>query len=137
LRRAELYRKLISFSKWRNLDDYNGHHSKLVAHIVKLSVNIYGSTRLIKKSNKFATKINYADSEYVGAVIWGCYGLGERMLRNEFEKKVQVEFEGYKLMAMSCWNSYLSGCYGDYMQLPPEDKRICHSFTAIKVDLNE
>ena len=50
-------------------------------------------------------------------------GVGERMLKSEFEKEVEVEFEGYKMPAFSCWDSYLHGIYGNYMQLPPLEKR--------------
>lgn len=45
------------------------------------------------------------------------------MPKAEYEKCVMVEFEGHSLPAMSCWDSYLTGIYGDYMQLPPIEKR--------------
>lgn len=44
------------------------------------------------------------------------------MLKTEFEKAVEVEFEGHKFPAFSCWDSYLKGLYGDYMKLPPIEK---------------
>lgn len=40
-----------------------------------------------------------------------------------FEDKVEVEFEGHKLYAPIGWHECLQNWYGDYMQLPPEDKR--------------
>ena len=40
-----------------------------------------------------------------------------------FESLVDVDFEGLKLLGMKRYNDYLSQCYGDYMQLPPEDQR--------------
>ena len=48
-----------------------------------------------------------------------------RFKRNVF-KNDEVEFEGYKMPAFSCWDSYLHGLYGDYMQLPPLEKRQMH-----------
>lgn len=48
------------------------------------------------------------------------------MLKADFEKSVEVEFEGYKFPTFSCWDSYLQGLYGDYMQLPPLEKRKTH-----------
>lgn len=55
------------------------------------------------------------------------YGAGERMLKSEFEKSVEVEFEGHKFPAFSCWNSYLKGLHGNYMELPPVEKRNTHN----------
>lgn len=42
---------------------------------------------------------------------------------NEF---VDVDFEGYKFKAIKEYDAFLRGVYGDYMQFPPEDKRIAH-----------
>ena len=72
----------------------------------------------------------YDTSKYVGIVTWGLYGVGERMLKSEFEKQIKVEFEGHEFPAFSCWDSYLRGLYKDYMQLPPLEKRQTHNIDA-------
>lgn len=38
----------------------------------------------------------------------------------------KVSFEGYSMNIPDCWHSHLTYRYGDYMQLPPENKRIGH-----------
>lgn len=38
----------------------------------------------------------------------------------------EIEFEGYKFMGPNDPDQYLKRCYGDYMQIPPEDKRMTH-----------
>ena len=44
---------------------------------------------------------------------------------------IDVEFEGHSFKAISQYDSWLKGIYGDYMQLPPEDERVAHHyFTA-------
>ena len=43
-----------------------------------------------------------------------------------FEKLTEVEFEGKKYPGPLQYDSYLKDVYGDYMQLPPKDKRIPH-----------
>ena len=63
----------------------------------------------------------------MGIVTNGLYGVGERMLKSEFEQSVKVEFEGKQYPTFSCWDSYLSGIYGDYMTLPPKEKRTPHA----------
>lgn len=40
----------------------------------------------------------------------------------------EIEFEGYKFMAPANPDAYLRDLYKDYMQLPPEEKRIFHAF---------
>ncbi len=46
-----------------------------------------------------------------------------------FESLTDIEFEGHKLMAIGRQHEYLTQCYGDYMQLPPEEERISyHNF---------
>ena len=76
-------------------------------------------------------------SKYVGAITWGLYGVGERMLKSKFEKEVEVEFEGHRFPTFSCWDSYLKGLYGDYMQLPPVEKRKTHDMVAYLFDDNK
>lgn len=47
------------------------------------------------------------------------------------EEYVDVEFEGYMFKAMSQYDAFLRGVYGDYMQFPPKDKQIPHhNYTA-------
>ena len=42
------------------------------------------------------------------------------------EEYVDVEFEGHKFKAISQYDSFLRGVYGDYMQLPPKEKQRPH-----------
>ena len=41
-----------------------------------------------------------------------------------FEKLVDIDFEGHIYCAIACYEKYLTQRYGNYMQLPPEEKRI-------------
>lgn len=83
---------------------------------------------------QIARKIPYENSNYVGAVTWGLYGTGERMLKKEFEKSVLVDFEGIRFPTFSCWDSYLKGLYGDYMELPPIKQRRTHDMKVYLVN---
>ena len=47
-----------------------------------------------------------------------------------FDDSVEVEFEGNLFPAPKEYHKYLVSQYGDYMQLPPEDKRIAHPIEA-------
>lgn len=48
-----------------------------------------------------------------------------------FDSFIDVEFEGEKYMAPVGYDEWLKAFFGDYMQLPPEEKRVSHhSFEA-------
>lgn len=42
-----------------------------------------------------------------------------------FSEYIDVDFAGKKLQAVSCIHDVLAEVYGDYMQLPPEEERVC------------
>ena len=43
-----------------------------------------------------------------------------------FEEQIDVDFEGHKYRGIKRYHDYLTHCYGDYMQLPPEEERISY-----------
>lgn len=43
-----------------------------------------------------------------------------------YEKRIQVEFEGYLFWGFSQYDEYLRLVYGNYMELPPPSERIPH-----------
>lgn len=88
---------------------------------------------LYKRLESIARSVFYGSTNTVGAVTWGLYGTGEAMPLKSFEKRESVKFEGHDMPCMSCWREYLTGIYGDYMQLPPEEKRVTHGLKAWRV----
>ena len=64
----------------------------------------------------------FDSSDYAGAIT-GIYGLKEHMDADIFRHYVTLPFEGREYMAIADYNAYLSKHYGDYMQLPPVEKR--------------
>ena len=44
--------------------------------------------------------------------------------REWISELTELEFEGHMLMAPKGWHEVLTVIYGDYMQLPPEEKRV-------------
>lgn len=131
-KKINIYRKILMLAHLR-LGAGKNFLRKYGKYIIKGLANLYSKQRCINNIEKLASKYPYDECKYVGAVTWGLYGIGERMLKSEFEQAVEVEFEGYKFPTFSCWDSYLKGLYGDYMQLPPIEKRKTHSMVAYKV----
>lgn len=107
---------------------------KLSKYILKPLALLYGRERSAKKIEEISRKIPYENSEYVGAITWGLYGMGEKMKKSEYESFVSMEFEHHFFPVYSCWDSYLKGLYGNYMQLPPVEKRKTHDMEAYLLD---
>ncbi|MBQ8762663.1 MAG: LicD family protein [Clostridia bacterium] len=68
--------------------------------------------------------------------IWSKKNFYARFKSDLFDDITKTEFEGYMLPVPSKWREYLTVVYGDYMKLPPVEKRNggCHTISII--DLN-
>lgn len=81
--------------------------------------------KLIKNIDKEAQRYNYDMSEEVGCIVWG-YGSKEIMDRKIFDGYSNLNFEGYNLKGPIGYHTFLTQIYGDYMELPPKEKRTTH-----------
>lgn len=83
--------------------------------------------------NRFIEKSNRKQTRLVRMLMFPSptkdYGY-DRQWYIETEK---VLFEGIELQGIKDYDSYLKHCYGDYMQLPPENKRKIHQVSDIKL----
>ena len=64
-------------------------------------------------------------STFVG-IVCGAYRSREIMSASIYENYMDITFEGKEFRAILKYDEYLKTIYGDYMQLPPEDKRVTH-----------
>lgn len=58
-----------------------------------------------------------------------------RVKRVLMEKFVEMEFEGFKISVLKGYHEHLSDNYGDYMELPPIEKRRNVQTSCVKLDL--
>jgi len=52
------------------------------------------------------------------------------LTHEDFDQRVLMPFEQYAFYGPKNWDSYLRRFYGDYMQLPPVEKRMTHNINA-------
>ena len=84
-------------------------------------------SRKIDKLARFAVN---GCSETRGCLVWG-YGKKEIMSSKIFDSYIDMKFENMTIMALAEYDRYLSNIYGEYMKLPPEEKRVStHRFEA-------
>lgn len=79
---------------------------------------------------KWQQKYDYETSEYVSTNA-DKSSQKEVFLKCDFEKSVEIWFEGVKSFAFSYYHEHLTKYYGDYMQLPSTEAQMPkHSFEA-------
>ncbi len=66
----------------------------------------------------------------------GAWGKKEIVPKEWYGDGMLLDFEGLKVNAPSHYHEWLTQVYGDYMQLPPVEKRIGHHYTEI-IDVNK
>ena len=135
----KIYRKSYYMRKMLYLSNAKmGKGATPIRAVVKAIVGIYAKTIGSDKWNKqlieLAKSHSFEDSKYVGDVVYTFYGIRERMLKEDFLRTAKVEFEGHKFDSFENWDEHLSRIYGDYMTLPPEEKRRTHLIDAWIMD---
>lgn len=97
---------------------------KLVYGALKLFSYLRPLTGWKKSFQKLRTRYNTGKSAYV-VNMCGAYSYEkEKKPREMMEKVVEHVFESGSFSIPEDYDTYLRGCYGDYMQLPPEEKRV-------------
>ena len=87
---------------------------------------LMGPRHFIRKLEQNGQKRSYSQSKYVNCVIWDTVDYGYP--RELFETTVYLPFEDASFAAPGGYDEALRICYGDYMQLPPEEDRVGHHY---------
>lgn len=82
---------------------------------------------------KFVQRSNQKKTKRIRIFAFPVPGHENGYLRSCFEELVPTEFEGTMLMGMRDYDTYLSYKYGNYMELPPVEKRKVHPVSKIKL----
>lgn len=78
---------------------------------------------LNRKRDKIMCKYNGKDSKYLVSMA-SHYSYWKQLMPSEiYGEPTKIQFEGLSLSAPAMTNDYLTRIFGDYMKLPPEDKR--------------
>lgn len=95
---------------------------KDILRVILSPISLVSICRAIENNAK---KYDFASSSYIAGIQWG-YGPQEKVSKRAWMAPIELEFEGHTFPAPSNYDEYLSNLYGDYMTLPPENKRISH-----------
>ncbi len=132
LRKKRLAKAFQVSSNW-------GRYNKSLTHSILYEpprLLLYAASRLLNP-NKLAKDLNASFSERslndcaYGGVFSGSYGQREIMPSSVFTSFIDMRFEGRSFPVFEKYDEYLNNIYGDYMKLPPVEKRVSrHDFKA-------
>lgn len=91
---------------------------------------LHKSMRLLAEQLDMSIDKGNSDSQYVCNLVMG-NGIKSVFTRDAISDSIDVEFEGKFYKTMKGFDEYLTKTYGNYMLLPPIEKRVSHHvFTA-------
>lgn len=88
------------------------------------------SDKQLSKLHHVLASYPYEKGRYVGQLLGG-YKFKYMMEREVYEPGKELEFEGELFHVPENYDALLRNLYGDYMTLPPEDKRDRHKSTIL------
>lgn len=102
--------------------------AKLSMTLVRIRAMFLSKKTLLDKIALEQKKIEATGNDYAVAVCGSATGktFNKKIRREWFDHVVELEFEGDRYSCPSNFDEVLRADYGDYMQLPPEDKRYGH-----------
>lgn len=72
------------------------------------------------------SKYPISQCEYITELCSGPHYMQNEYPKEYFESAIRVDFEGYQMPIPVGYDGYLKMAFGDYMQLPPKEKQVCH-----------
>ena len=120
--------KLI-YLKTANIYKTNNAFAFFAKYAVSILLSPLTFNYLNRKRDKIMRKYNGKDSTYLVSMA-SHYSYWKQLMPSEFYgEPTRIQFEGLLLSAPAMTSDYLIRIYGDYMKLPPKDKR----WTALDV----
>lgn len=89
--------------------------------------------RIYKMYDRLVVKSNQKPTELVRNLTFPVPNGQEGYMRRWYDESTELEFEGHKFMANKCYKEWLQQEFGDYMVLPPEEKRKTHPVVRIEL----
>lgn len=120
---------------WQSLLRRKGYHfstGALRESILTMMAKCFSVTFLMKKINKHYEKLNESQKYYISDMDGTEKGIVPSCLFSDY---CLYQFEEFKFMGISKAHEYLTLDFGDYMQLPPIEKRQPHHFLYLNLDL--
>lgn len=135
-------RMMVQLSQFNSLVNQKKENRPLTEKVIIGFANAVNIEKIISFSwaqKKYLQTIKkYSFNEAFAGNYTGAYKLREIVPSDYFGQPVLLQFEDLKLSCPNKFREYLTAIYGaDYMQLPPEEKRVLHHYKIISLGVNE
>lgn len=121
-----------NYKKFFRLDDVwwnyaNNKVKRIIKTIVRYPYYLLNKNKNIKSEIlNMMEKYSFENSDFV-AFYFTIYNIEREITRKEvYSKTIDVKFEDDYFSAAIGYDEYLTNLYGDYMKLPPVEKRVTH-----------
>lgn len=128
------YRRLLEFK----MDRFSYYHGikKAGLFLAKLVTLFYRREELIDIINMQSQSLKIDKSKYCACMVVLGQGIQEVFRKSWFQEYILLDFEGSSFSAPVGYKNVLEAMYGDYMKLPPKEKRVTsHSFDAWSIEI--
>lgn len=115
---------------------YDSFKKRTLLRAGQLIYRIMGGYRKISVyTDKFSVKMNkkFEYSDHVGDGVWP-NGMNDYFNVSMVTPVIKHKFEDGLFSIPEDYDGYLTSFYGDYMTLPPEEKRITHNMNVYRID---
>ncbi len=135
-KKTHLSMELLVAYNWKKFSRSRVHTilyepARLILFLLSRFIN---SEKTVKKLESYYRAISFDESEYTSTIM-SSYRANGIIPKKIFDGSIMVEFEGEMFSAPIGYHELLEQCYGNYMLLPPENKRQTHhTFDAYSKD---
>ncbi len=135
-------RMMVQLSQFNSLVNQKKENRPWLEKVIIRIANVVNIEKVVSFSwaqKKYLQTIKkYSFNEGFAGNYTGAYKLREIVPSDYFGQPVLLRFEDLKLSCPHKFREYLTAIYGaDYMQLPPEEKRVLHHYEIISLGENE
>lgn len=124
IRRIEKKIYRLRTGRYLNLSDTMSLKKYVYCLIKRILYSKYDIRRLLHEHIQLLKKYKFEDASFWGQLTVMDYPEKEHNPREDFDHYIKMPFCGSDFYVMSGYDNILKRYYGNYMELPPEDKRV-------------
>ena len=119
------YKQYIKYKRLNDLQMYSSFYNKkrikynFIRYPFHLFLQIFPKRYFVKRNIKIHKKYANIDTGYIAPS-------GHLCKKELAQDLIEMEFEGYKFLVPREYDLWLKLIFGDYMKLPPVEKRVSH-----------
>lgn len=129
--RGGILRALFAYKNVKHSQSHYSGLKSIASYPVKLITHIIPEPLVNRLFDKVCVRDNNRKCDYVTNFASHFKWKRQMYPINYFGEGKELEFEGLLFRAPNEYNKILERLYGDYMKLPPEDKRIAHNIVEV------